>query len=79
MGAMKQVVKWWGGTRACFCGLVLNNNLSLALLEWQKGEMQVPYKKQGSPNLKGQYVLQSEVVSLQLKLPLVFLGPVTGR
>lgn len=59
MKTMKQVVKGWGGTRGCFCGLVLNNNLSLALLECQKGEMQVPYKQQGSPNLKGQYVLQS--------------------
>jgi len=79
MRAMKQVVKGWGGTRGCFCGLMLNSNLSLALSECQKQEIQLAYKQQGSPSLKGQHVLQSKVVSLQLQLPLVFLDPVTGR
>lgn len=39
MMAMKQVVKGLGGTRGCFCGLMLNNNLSLALFGCHNGEM----------------------------------------
>lgn len=45
MRAMKRVVKGWGGTRGCYCGLVLNNDLPLDLLECKNGEMQVPYKQ----------------------------------
>lgn len=49
--AMEQLVKRWGGTRGCFCGLVLNNNLFWALLECQEGEMHL--QTAGEPQLEG--------------------------